>query len=709
MTRVQKIVLSSSRDIPFNKLVLSQSNVRRIKAGVSIDELAEDIARRTLLQSITVRPVRDAEGVETGMFEVPAGGRRFRALELLVKQKRLAKTAPVPCVVREDGIPEEDSLAENVQRAPLHPLDQFRAFLALREKGQSEEDIAAAFFVAVSVVKLRLRLASVSPKLLDVYADDGMTLDQLMAFTVNGDHERQEQVFERLSQSYSKEPHIIRRMLTEGAVRASDKRAQFVGLDAYTEAGGVILRDLFQGDDGGWLQDVGLLDMLVAEKLREQSEAIRAEGWKWIDVAPDFAYGHTYGLRQLRGEQIPLTDDEQATRDALQAEMDGLEETYAEAEELPDEVDQRLGEIETALAAFDDRPQAFDPEEAARAGAFVSIDGSGALRIERGYVRPEDELPIAPETDAETDPAAEPMIAARTEHDGTSVVAGTEPPAAEPEEDDGIKPIPDRLMTELTAHRTLALRHALGESPDIAFVAALHALCLKVFYRYAQDTCLELDLKSAGFGAQAPGLADSALAVAFDARHQAWVSALPKEPADLWDGLVAFDGDSRQALFAHCVSLSVNAVYEAYNRKPRALAHADRIAQAVDLDMVAAGWTPTIDTYFGRVTKARILAAVREAKGARAGDRIEHLKKGEMAEQAETLLAGSGWLPEPLRTPGRDVPNSVETDAIDAAEADADATGEESAADGGETAVVEDEEVTEDDSVALEAHATAAE
>ena len=351
MTRVQKIVLSSSRDIPFNKLVLSQSNVRRIKAGVSIDELAEDIARRTLLQSITVRPVRDTEGVETGMFEVPAGGRRFRALELLVKQKRLAKTAPVPCVVREDGIPEEDSLAENVQRAPLHPLDQFRAFLALREKGQSEEDIAAAFFVAVSVVKQRLRLASVSPKLLDVYADDGMTLDQLMAFTVNGDHERQEQVFERLSQSYSKEPHVIRRMLTEGAVRASDKRAQFIGLDAYTEAGGVILRDLFQGDDGGWLQDVGLLDMLVAEKLREQSEAIRAEGWKWIDVAPDFAYGHTYGLRQLRGEQIPLTDDEQATRDALQAEMDGLEETYAEAEELPDEVDQRLGEIETALAA----------------------------------------------------------------------------------------------------------------------------------------------------------------------------------------------------------------------------------------------------------------------------------------------------------------------------------------------------------------------
>src|SRR5579872_6201709 len=145
---VQKITLSSSRDIPFNKLVLSQSNVRRVKAGISIEDLAEDIARRTLLQGLNVRPVLDADGQETGMFEVPAGGRRYQALALLVKQKRLAKTAPVPCVVRDAGLDtsaEEDSLAENVQRVALHPLDQFRAFQTLREQGRSEEEIAAAF------------------------------------------------------------------------------------------------------------------------------------------------------------------------------------------------------------------------------------------------------------------------------------------------------------------------------------------------------------------------------------------------------------------------------------------------------------------------------------------------------------------------------------------------------------------------------------
>ena len=80
MAATQKIVLNPSRDIPFNKRVLSQANVRRVKAGVSIEALAESIARRSLLQSLSVRPVLDADGNETGMFEVPAGGRRFQAL-----------------------------------------------------------------------------------------------------------------------------------------------------------------------------------------------------------------------------------------------------------------------------------------------------------------------------------------------------------------------------------------------------------------------------------------------------------------------------------------------------------------------------------------------------------------------------------------------------------------------------------------------------
>ena len=222
---VQKITLSPSRDIPFNKLVLGQSNVRRVKAGVSIEQLAESIAQRTLLQGLSVRAVVDADGNETGMFEVPAGGRRYRALELLVKQKRMSKTQAVPCVVREGGIAEDDSVAENDERVGLHPLDQFRAFQTLRDLGMSEEDIAARHFVNPAIVKQRLRLASVSPKLHEVYAEDGMTLEQLMAFSVTADHARQEQVWENVSRSGYDEPYQIRRLLTENTVRGSDHRA----------------------------------------------------------------------------------------------------------------------------------------------------------------------------------------------------------------------------------------------------------------------------------------------------------------------------------------------------------------------------------------------------------------------------------------------------------------------------------------------------
>src|ERR1700732_4518326 len=314
MTKVQKITLSSSRDIPFNKLLLSQSNVRRVKAGVSIEHLAESIAQRTLLQSLNVRAVLDGEGNETGIFEVPAGGRRYRALELLVKQKRMAKTQPVPCVVREGGIAEDDSLAENDERVGLHPLDQFRAFKTLSDAGLSEEDIAARHFVTPAIVRQRLRLASVSPKLHEVYAEDGMTLEQLMAFSVTADQVRQEQFWENVSRSGYDEPYQIRRMLTENSVRASDRRARFVGVDAYEQAGGGILRDLFEHDDGGWLQDVALLDRLVTEKLTAEAEALAKEGWKWISVAVDFSYGHAGGLRELEGEPADLTTEEQGGR-----------------------------------------------------------------------------------------------------------------------------------------------------------------------------------------------------------------------------------------------------------------------------------------------------------------------------------------------------------------------------------------------------------
>lgn len=682
-TAVQKITLSPSRDIPFNKLILSQSNVRRIKAGVSIEELSQDIARRGLLQGLNVRPVVDADGVETGMFEIPAGGRRYRALELLVKAKRLTRTAPVPCIVREAGcsiLAEDDSLAENIQRAPLHPLDQYRAFQDMRTKGMSEEEIAAAFFVSVNVVKQRLRLAAVAPSLLDLYAEDGVTLEQLMAFTVNPDHARQEQVWDAIKDSWSKEPHQIRRMLTETTVRASDKRAQFVGVDAYEAAGGIVLNDLFQSDDGGWLQDVALLDQLTDDKLKAEAEAIAAEGWKWVDARVEVPYGYGHGLRRLIGTTTPLTEEEQASFDALVAEYEALEAEYAEVEEYPVDVDERVGEIETALAAFEDRPVIYDPAEIAQAGVFLSIDRQGRLSVDRGYVRPDDEKPVTVEGSDESE-GADPDGASSSATVVQRAVITVGGQSAEPdEEDDVIKPLPERLVAELTAHRTLALHDALANNPHVAMTALLHRLVMERYHYSAPGGCLEVVVRHHFFSSQGTDLKDSPSAKAIETRYEDWKADLPTDDDSLWDWIAALDDASRMALLAHCVAYGVNALYEKPNPfsgngisqhgLERRLAQADRLARATGLDMVeTAGWRPTVENYLGRVTKPRILEAVREGAGERAASLIEHLKKGDMAREAERLLADTGWLPEPLRMAELDTPITFNTAEDDAATA----------------------------------------
>ncbi len=666
---VPKLQLSRSRDIPFCQLVLSQANVRRVKCGVSIPELADDIAARTLLQSLSVRAVLDDQAQETGMFEVPAGGRRFRALELLVATKRMAKDQPVPCVIREGGIAEEDSLAENVQRVALHPLDQFRAFKSLREAGVGEEEIAARFFVTPAVVRQRLRLASVSDKLLDLYAEDALTLDQLMAFTVSCDHGRQEQVWEAVSQGYNPQAYTIRRMLTEDSVRADDRRVRFVGRAAYEEAGGAVVRDLFQADDGGWLTDVPLLERLVGEKLNDEAVHVADEGWKWVEAALDLPYGHEFGMRRITGASPELGKKDQAKLDRLLAEFDRLSEEHEGADELPEVVDVRFGELETAIAALQNRPKVYDPTEMSRAGVFITVASDGRLSVERGFVRAEDEAPVEAGPDVQQQGGGTPVVTV----DG-------KPVEQQDEEDDVIRPLPERLVAELTAERTLALRDALAQSPDAAFTALVHALVRSAFTPHHVGGCVEIAIKHAYLGGASPDLRNSPWAKSIAERHKAWEARLPTDPDALWPFLETMDASQRGELLAHCVSLSVNALFEATSRYndgrvsaytvERRMASAHHLAGVIGQDMATSGWTPTAANYLGRVTKPRILEAVREARGEEMVQLIAHLKKGDMATEAERLLEGSGWLPEPLRLPRVDEVEAAEAEQCDAPPAD---------------------------------------
>ncbi len=638
----------TERFIPLNKLKKSPNNARKTPHSVaSIEAYSASIAAKGILQNLVVEPELDADGAATGFYLVTIGEGRRLAQLLRVKRKEIKKTEPIRCVIDTANDPREISLDENVTRENMHPSDQFEAFKKLaEERGFGADEIAARFGVTPHVVRQRLRLGAVSPKLMQIYRSGDLALDQLMAFAITEDHARQEAAFERLS--YNRDASTIRRLLTETHVAATDRRAIFVGAEAYTEAGGTILRDLFTEDRGGYFEDVALLDLLVTAMLGRAADAVReAEGWKWAQVHLD--YPHSHGLRRTYPQPVELSAEDQAALDAAQAEFNSLTEQHERDEELPDDVDARFGELEAEIERLEAKRQAYDPTDIARCGAFIILNHDGTVRIERGFIRAEDEQP-EPETVGVTGEAE----AGHTVNDDGGTIpdgeAGGKNFDAEDEDADGHKPLSDILIRDLTAHRTLGLRLALGEQPEVAVVALTHTLAAQIFYRGADAHVLDIRPVSTMLAAHADGIEDTKAGKAWADHHARWAAQMPRDVTDLWTFVVEIDHDSRMALFAHCVSLTVNAVKLPMERKPRAMATADRLAEAVSLDMTA-HWRPTVRTYLGRVTKTHILDAVREAVSGEAADRMADMKKQEMAEAAEQLLVGTSWLPALMRTP----------------------------------------------------------
>ena len=588
--------------IPLNTLVTSPANVRRTGTQIGLDELAASIAAHGLLQNLQVRAAQD------GKYQVVAGARRLAALKLLAKRKEVAKDVAVGCNVLNGEDDTEISLAENEVRVAMHPADQFVAFRAMVDAGRSVEEVAARFGVSVLLVNQRLKLARVSPRLMKLYREEGLRLEQLMAFTVADDHAAQEAAWFDVP-DFNRSPSAIRRRLTEGHVSASDRRAVFAGIEAYRQAGGSVVTDLFQSEDEGYLADAALLDRLCAERLQREADTIRAEGWKWIEILPEASYEALDGYGRQQGKPQPMS----AKQAKALAKVEAAREALAAKDELTDEEAEELETLDAQAASLSEVPVEWSERQKKRCGAVVSIGYDGELEVVRGLIAPADMKAAKSEREAQ---------------DGEGEGVSAEPVT------DGLS---KALRDDLVAQRTAALRAVVAGNVPVALVALANALALPLFYLGSSET--PLDLRAVSPQLRGETIEDSRGSKDMAARHAAWLQRLPEEPDALWDSLIALDQATLLDLIAYGVAATV---------KPETGPQTDRLAHAAGLDL-AQWWVPTAKGYYSRISKAQIAEAVTEGVHAAAAANIANLKKGEMAERAEALLTGTGWLPALLR------------------------------------------------------------
>ena len=399
--------------------------------------------------------------------------------------------------------------------------------------------------------------------------------------------------------------------LTEEQVRADDRRALFVGTDAYRAAGGAITRDLFVAEDNGYFADAALLNRLARERLQAVADSVKAEGWKWVETMLAFDHSFTADMRRVYPKPLALSDADQTKLDELEGQFNEL------SEDDSDEAQAECEKLEAEIAALTG-PERYRPEEIGCGGVIVSLSHDGEPRIERGYIRPEDDA---------REPAAKPK---RTAQDGKA-------------------PLSDKLVAELTAHQTMALRDALAQQPDAALNAMVHALAAATFFPHGHPvSCVKISARTSYLGGHAQGIEETSSALRITARHEEWAKRLPEHADDLWTFVCGLTDTEKLALLAHCASLTVDAVRVPHAREPVPEAHVAQLSKATRLDM-AANWKPTAASYFGRVSKDRILEAVSEAVSVAAADNIKSLKKGAMADAAEARMAETRWVPPLLR------------------------------------------------------------
>ena len=625
-------------------LVPSPYNVRRHSAG-QVEELAALIDSQGLLHNLVVTEKVVGHGAARKVrFAVAAGERRRRALRLLQQRGRLPKGHEVLCELVPAERAREISIAENSGREAMHPADEFEAFSALIAEGKGVEDVAARFGVSALTVQRRLKLAAVSPKLLALYREEGINLDQLMALALSDDHGAQERTwFDALP--WERTPVALRRRIAAGEVEATgNAMVRFVGVQAYEAAGGIVRRDLFDDEQTRYLADAELLRRLATDKLEALVAQVRAEGWSWVEARLEF---DGQALRQFTlSEHTSRAASAQEKAeleelDARQAELDRQSETMGHGDEWsPAEaecIDLEERDIAARRQVIRERLRVWTPEVMAHAGAIVTISREGDPEILRGLVREADRK------------ARAASLARLARNDSASTGAGAsdaaggeasahEPPRAEHSE---------ALRRRLSAHRTAALQVLVSRNASVALAALAHVFVLRVFgdERGPARTPLQVMPSLPGHAMldAADDLKESAAWKALDAATEAWRARLPEQRSAWLGWLIGLPQGELIGLLALCTALSLSALE---SRETNGCA--DDIAEAVGLDM-ADWWEPTAEGYLKHVSKAQIVQALKEAGPDLTEGGVADMKKDVLVVKAASRLAGRRWLPMSLR------------------------------------------------------------
>jgi len=464
---IDAIIAASPRSlISFNQLVCSEACQARAAGSstkMSIAELAASIKESGVLQNLIV-----VQGTK-GRYEVCAGGRRLEALTLLVNNGDIAENYPVPVLIVPDDKALIASLAENCFHIPTHPADEYLAFAKLIGQGKSVEDVAAAFGVTPLVIKRRMKLASVSPKLMTLFRQEQIGLDCLMVLASVDDHQKQEQTWAALP-SWNRRPDYLRQMLTQGEVESDcDPVARYVTLKVYEKAGGALRRDLFSDDNKkAYLLDVALLEKLATEKLQKRAKQIMAEGWKWVDVRVRYAFDEYVKYGELRKTKRPPDVQEATSLKELDSRIavlheqmealsddDGDEEAFCKFEAEAEGLEEQRKALEEKLIVW-------PSDLMGRAGCVVHVGNSGTVAVKCGLIRPEDRSDMVEASRQAGEGGADnPLVSLPSPK--------TRPVHSE------------KLMRCLTAHRVAAVQAELVDRPDVALAAITAHLAQKIF------------------------------------------------------------------------------------------------------------------------------------------------------------------------------------------------------------------------------------